>query len=99
MNNKEMIEENNFNFDQTPRDIRESDIKNAMNPILEVTSFIDVEFEHELGRIIKLSFVEGMTDKYQRVTLDVTPQFIEDVCKMFDSKGIKTKITKYKNGD
>lgn len=86
-------------FDVTSLDIRESDIKNAMNPMKEVTGFIDVEFEHEPGRIIKISFIEGMTDKYQRVTLDVTPQFIEDVCKVFESKGIKTKITKYKKGD
>jgi hypothetical protein len=76
--------------------IRENDVKSAMNPLIEVTGFIDVDIEHEPGRILKLSFVEGMTDKYQRVTLDVTLEFIEDICKLFETNGIKTKITKYK---
>jgi hypothetical protein len=85
-----MSEENSY------RSIREEAAETAMNPILEVTGFIDVDIEHELGRIIKLSFVEGMTDKYQRVTLDVTLEFIEDICKLFEANGIKTKITKTK---
>lgn len=77
---------------------REEQEKTAMNPILEVTGFIDVELEYD-GKKIYITFVEGMTDKYQRVVLDVTSELIEDICKIFESKGVKTKIRKTKNGE
>jgi len=77
------------------RSIRENDAKAAMNPLIEVTGFIGVEIHYSPERTIVLSFVEGMTDKCKRVTLDVTPECIEDICKLLESNGIKTKITKY----